>query len=245
MTVRNNDARDSLARRTLLKAAPAALLTAAGARSLFAGLNETETVPDGGEASWTEASEKSTVKALDWLKKTQNNDGGCGVDIGQVSDIGTTATVGLALMSNGITPIEGKRASMLRDISRFLMRQTDNMPANDITSATGTQLQNKIGRHAHSFFAALFFSQILGQGENPEPMKNALSRVVNAIVRAQDTRGDWGSQSWAPVLGTVMGWVSLRAAHSVGLSVGGAPQKTAEHLIAGADGQRASALDAG
>ncbi|MGI9519769.1 MAG: hypothetical protein ACR2NP_22130, partial [Pirellulaceae bacterium] len=89
----------------------------------------------------------------------------------------------------------------------------------------------KIGRHAHSFFAALFFSQILGQGDNPVPLKNSLTRVVNAIVRAQDARGDWGAQSWAPVLGTVMGWVSLRAAHSVGLSVGAAPAKTAEHLI--------------
>lgn len=224
--------RNSLARRTLLKAAPAALLTAAGVTQLLGAESRFKrNENDGTEASYTPESEKSVAKALDWLKKTQNSDGGCGVDIGQVSDIGTTSTVGLALLANGITPIEGTGNGMLRRIKRYLMIQTENMPNNDITAATGTQLQNKIGRHAHSFFAALFFSQVIGQGENPDPIRRALKRVVSAIVKAQDSKGSWGAQSWAPVLGTVMGWVSLRASHSAGLAVGAAPQKTAEHLI--------------
>jgi hypothetical protein len=223
-----------LARRTLLKAVPAALLTAAGGRLL----NGCETAigyaandNEEADASFTPESEKSVARALDWLAKTQNNDGGCGVDVGQVSDIGTTAMVGLALLANGTTPIDGSGNGMLRRLQRFLMTQTENMPSNDITGKTGTQLQNKIGRHAHSFFAALFFSQVIGQGDNPDPVRRSLKRVVSAIVHAQDSRGSWGSQSWAPVLGTVMGWVSLRASHSAGLTVGAAPQKTAGHLI--------------
>lgn len=231
---KRNSARESFARRTLLKAAPVALLTAAGANRLLGATarNENETgIGSDTEASYTPESERAVAKAIEWLKKPQNHDGGCGIDIGQVSDIGTTATVGLALMANGVTPIEGTGAGMLRRLKRYLLTQTENMPATDITSATGTQLQNKIGRHAHSFFAALFLSQVMGQGENPEPSRNALKRVVSAIVKAQDSSGSWGNQSWAPVLGTVMGWVSLRASHSAGLTVGAAPQKTARHLI--------------
>lgn len=184
-----------------------------------------------GEATFTPESEKSVRLAMDWLLKTRNSNGGCGVDIGQTSDIGTSAMVGLAMMSCGATPIEGRFSGPLRNIQSYLLRQTENMPANDITGATGTQLQGKIGRHAHSFFAALFFSQIVGMGENPAPVYQGLKRVVSAIVRAQDRDGDWGAESWAPVLGTVMGWVSLRAADSVGITVGRAPQKTADHLI--------------
>ncbi len=215
-------------RRGWLKAVPSAGL--AGwmvfrGHGLFASENDSR------EASFTAESEKAVRRAFEWLKKTQNGDGGCGVDQGQVSDIGTTAMVGLALMASGITPLEGSSSGNLRNIQTFILRQTDNMPANDITNVNGTQLQNKIGRHAHSFFAALFLSQIMGQGENPQPVLHGLTRVVAAIVKAQDSRGDWGSESWAPVLGTVMGWVSLKAADSVGLNVGGAPERTAQHLL--------------
>ncbi len=214
-----------------LGAALASTPSFANAGWFFPMSNESPESTSSTEASYTPESERSVKRALTWLKKVQNNDGGCGVDVAQGSDIGCTAMVGLALMAAGTTPVEGDQRGMLRRIRKYLLRQVDNMPANDVTSVTATQLQNKIGRHAHSFFAALFLSQILGQGTDPAPIKSALKRVVSAIVRSQGANGDWGGQSWAPVLGTVMGWVSLRAADFVGLSVGGAPQKTARHLV--------------
>ncbi|MCG8540356.1 MAG: hypothetical protein MJA82_10500, partial [Clostridia bacterium] len=64
------------------------------------------------------------------------------------------------------------------------------MPSDDITSATHTQLQNKIGRHAHSFFATLFLSQVVGEGFDPEPVRQALIKVVTAIVKAQTPEGN-------------------------------------------------------
>lgn len=183
------------------------------------------------EASYTKKSEEAVAKSLSWLKKTQNRDGGCGVDVGQVSDIGTTAMVGLALLAQGSSPVQGPHKGMLNRLTRFLVTQTENMPRSDITAQNATQLQNKIGRHAHSFFAALFFSQVMGQGENQVAVEASLRRVLSAIVRAQDENGSWGAESWAPVLGTVMGWVSLRASHQAGLAVGAAPLKTSEHLL--------------
>lgn len=179
----------------------------------------------------TRQSERSVRRGVEWLLKTINRDGSCGVDVGQPDDIGCTAMVGLALMAQGNTPMEGPRSAELRQLRAYMLRQVETMPSEDITNATGTQLQNKIGRHAHSFFAALFLSQLLGEGNNPEPVRRALRRVCDAIVKSQTADGDWGNQSWAPTLGTVMGWVSLRAADFAGMKVEGAPQKTADHLI--------------
>lgn len=220
-----------LNRRQILAAAPVLLAPAL----LRAELNDADADSDSGGnfdfEETTAASERAVERAVEFLMKTLNRDGSCGVDIGQTPDIGCSSMVGLALMAMGNNPLEGPRSNDLRRIQSFILQQTENMPTDDITTATGTQLQNKIGRNAHSFFAALFLSQIVGEGSNPEPSRQALHRVVDAIVKSQTADGDWGNQSWAPTLGTVMGWVSLRAADFVGMKVGTAPEKTAQHLI--------------
>ena len=179
----------------------------------------------------TKKSEESVNRGTAFLMKTLHRDGGCGIDIGQVPDIGCTAMVGLALLSQGNTPIEGPRSEQVRKITSFLMRAVDVMPEDDITSTQSTQIQGKIGRHAHSFFALLFLSQVLGEGWNPEPVLNAVTKLATTITRSQKAAGDWGNQSWAPTLGTVMGWVSLRGAHFAGLKVEASANKTADYLI--------------
>ena len=88
--------------------------------------------------------------------KTMHRDRGCGVDIGQPTDIGCMSMVGLAMLSQGNTPVEGPWGREVQQIVNFLLRAVRIMPSDDITSAVRTQLQNKIGRHAHSFFAALW-----------------------------------------------------------------------------------------
>lgn len=214
-----------LSRRHLLAASPLLLLPAATHLS-FGADNE----PRDNFREFTEKSEKSIRRGNEWLMKTMHRDGGCGVDIGQSPDIGCTAMVGLALMSQGNTPVEGPYNRELRKIVSYMLKIVENMPSDDITSATSTQLQNKIGRNAHSFFAALFLSQVMGEGLDTKVVRKALKRVVTAIQKSQAADGSWGQQSWAPMLGTVMGWVSLRASHMAGVEVGASPQKTAEHL---------------
>jgi hypothetical protein len=105
------------------------------------------------------------------------------------------------------------------------------MPSDDITNQVQTQLQNKIGRHAHSFFAATFLAEVVGEGWDVDPPREALKKVIEAIVGAQTPEGNWRGESWAPILGTVMGWISLRAADFAGIKVGGSPEKVAQHLI--------------
>ena len=180
---------------------------------------------------FTDKSEESLRRANQWLLKAIQRNGGCGVDIGQQPDIGCTAMVGLALLAQGNTPIEGPQSREIRRIVAFLLRAVENMPADDITSAARTQLQNKIGRHAHTFFATLFLSQVLGEGHDPVPVSRALEQLVDTLAKAQTPEGNWGGDSWAPVLGTVMGWVALRGAHFAGFRVEASAKKTADHLL--------------
>lgn len=213
-----------LSRRQLLGASSLALLA-----PWQAWAEETKTESYSFE-EWTKQSERSVGKGIDFLMKTMHRDGGCGIDIGQPPDIGCTAMVGLALLSLGNTPVEGPRSREVRSIVNYLLRQVDNMPSDDITSQVQTQLQNKIGRHAHTFFATTFLCEVVGEGYDPEPAEKALKKLVDVIVATQ-TDGHWGQQSWAPMLGTVMGWVALRAGHQVGLKVGNSPDATSDYII--------------
>ncbi|MEY4180263.1 MAG: hypothetical protein RLY70_3837 [Planctomycetota bacterium] len=169
-------------------------------------------------------------RGVGWLLRALPREGGWGTDIGQPPDIGCTALSGLALLSTGNTPREGPQARETRRALSYLLECAARMPADDITASLQTQLQNKIGRHAHSFLAALFLSQVAGETLEGVQVRRALRRVLDAIVAAQTTEGHWGQTSWAPTLGTVMGWVALRAAHFAGLRVGASPETTASFL---------------
>jgi hypothetical protein len=114
---------------------------------------------------------------------------------------------------------------------QYLLRCAASMPPGDITSQVQTQLQNKIGRHAHTFFATLMLSQVIGEGWDDRPVRRALTKLVDAISGSQTSDGHWGQQSWAPTLGTVMGWVALRGAHGAGFRVEASANKTADHLV--------------
>lgn len=169
-------------------------------------------------------------RGVGWLLRALPREGGWGTDIGQPPDIGCTALSGLALLSAGNTPREGPQARETRRALNYLLECAARMPADDITASLQTQLQNKIGRHAHSFLAALFLSQVAGETLEGAQVRRALRRVLDAIVAAQTSEGHWGQTSWAPTLGTVMGWVALRAAHFAGLRVGASPETTAAFL---------------
>ena len=227
----------TLSRRSLLAAAPAAALPVLLPRFLAAQDSPDAKPPEASAtepkpfSEFTPQSERAVTRGDEFLMKTMHRDGGCGVDIGQPTDIGCTAMTGLALMAQGNTPVEGPRSREVQRIVSFILRATENMPTDDITSQMGTQLQNKIGRHAHSFFAALFLAEVIGEGWDTEPVRDGLKRVIAAIVGSQTQQGHWGDQSWAPMLGTVMGWVSLRASHYAGIKVGGSPDLVAKYLV--------------
>ncbi len=213
----------SISRRTLLAAGSLAL---AGSRGLWAADADEHVFEE-----FTKKSEESAEQGVKWLLKTMKRDGSCGIDIGQASDIGCTAMVGLALLAQGNTQVEGPRSREVRRIVSYMLRCVDHMPSDDITSSTSTQLQNKIGRHAHTFFATLFLSQVMGEGFDPGAIRPKLGKLVSTVCKTQTSEGHWGGNSWAPTLGTVMGWCCLRGSHFAGFAVESNVNRTADHLV--------------
>ena len=179
----------------------------------------------------TEDSVKAVRRGIEFLKRARNRNGGFGPEVAARSDIGCTAMAGLALLGDGSTPVQGRHRKILQGIETFLLKKVRVMPKGNITAQTGTQLQNKIGSQAHTFFSLLFLSQIAGEAHISDETLNAVSKLTRCVVGAQKSDGSWGRESWAPTLGTVMGWTSLRSAHFAGMKVGGSPEKTAEHLL--------------
>ena len=180
---------------------------------------------------FTDDSQRAIDQGNQWLMRAVRRDGSFGVDIGQPSDIGCTSMVGLAWLSQGNTPVEGQYARQVLNLTSYLLQCVEVMPSDDITTAAGTQLQNKIGLHAHTFFATLFLSQVIGEGWDPELVRKGLDELVQTVARTQTTEGHWGQESWAPTLGTVMGWCSLRGAHFAGFRVEASIEKVTDHLV--------------
>ncbi|MFO0869906.1 MAG: hypothetical protein U0935_13310 [Pirellulales bacterium] len=213
-------------RRRCLQAA--ATLAVGGALPWFEATAQATAAPGGDDV--TPESDEAGRRGVEWLVRALPREGGWGTDVGMPADIGCTALAGLALMSAGSTPRDGVRSRELRQVLAYLVDCVDRMPGDDITAALQTQLQNKIGRHAHSFLAALWLSQAVGESPEAGVVRRALRRLLQVIVAAQTPEGHWGQASWAPTLGTVLGWVALRAAHFAGLRVGASPDATAHFL---------------
>jgi hypothetical protein len=227
-----------LSRRTLLAASPLALAPWSYWASRLATAAPDDAVPPkpadaelaGDEI--TAASKASMKRATDFLLRTFNSDDGCGTDIRHPSDIGCTAMVGLALLAQGHTVIEGELYQRVDRVLRYMLRTVNQMPPNNISPLHGTQLQNKIGVQAHTFFATLFLSQVIGEDSDEENrVRRALKRLVDVVAKQQTSDGHWGQESWAPMLGTVMGWVALRGAHYAGFRVAASAEKTAQHIL--------------
>jgi hypothetical protein len=175
---------------------------------------------------------KSIDRGIEWLVSAIRRNGSVGVDVGAPPDLGCTAITGLALLSQGNTPTAGPHSQELNQILGYLLNTVEKMPDGSIPVENKTLVQMKIGRHAPTFLMALFFSQVYGEAGEEEPaVKRALERLVVAIGANQQKDGTWGNESWAPVLGTVLGWESLRGSASVGLDVQGSAKLAGDALL--------------
>lgn len=185
----------------------------------------------GPRARVTPQSWKSINKGTEWLLSTVQRQG-VGVDINQPPDLGCTAMVGLVLLSQGDTVVGGHHSAELQRLVSAVLTRVDTIPEGTEREQSTTLVQMKIGRNADLFLSALFLSQVLGDaGFYEKDVRRGLEKLVRNIGRAQREDGTWGNESWAPVLGTVLGWESLRSAHSCGLSVNASAERAGTTLL--------------
>lgn len=101
-----------------------------------------------------------------------------------------------------------------------VLNMADALPSGARRPGRHTLVQHKIGLNADRFLAALFLSEIIGEtGDVDVEVRRTLDRLVQEICATQGADGTWGDESWAPVLGTVLGWESLRNSASCGMKV--------------------------
>ncbi len=186
-----------------------------------------------GEAGITRESRRSIDRGMKWLLSAINSHGQVGADRGLPADLSCTAVTGLALLAEGNTPNGGPHAKELRLVLDAVLTMVERLPRGHRAVFEATLVQRKIGANADRFFAALFLSEVLGEaGDDDEDIRRALDTLVVDICAAQGKDGSWGDESWAPVLGTVMGWECLRSSASSGLKVDASAKLASDGLLA-------------
>ena len=170
--------------------------------------------------SETAEARKSIRRGFDFILAQIKSDGTIGDQISGQPDLGLTSIVGLAMLSEGSTPRNGRYSSSCRKLTFGVLKLVRERLQYAPGAEPITQIQRKIGRNADLFFATLFLAEVYGEaGLADEPIRVELKRLVDRISKAQQSDGTWGEESWAPILGTVLGWESLRSAHSAGFTV--------------------------
>lgn len=174
---------------------------------------------------------RSIDRGYQWLQRAIHWNGTVSTERDGQPDLACTSIVGLALLSEGSTPRVGRYA---RESERVLHGVLDLIqvrfggPPSEVTL-----VQRKIGRNADLFLAAIYLSEVYYEAPGWErEIRAALQKLVQKIGDSQGRDGTWGSDSWAPILGTVLGWESLRTASSAGLKVEGSSEKAGAALLA-------------
>ncbi len=193
-----------------------------------------ETKPPAEPRKPTAESRRAIQRGTHWLLGNMRVDGGVRPDSKLPPDLGCTAITGLVLLSQGSTPNTGPHRQELTRILHYLLSSVEDLPGDEVPVEANTQIQRKIGRYAPLFLMGLFFSQVHGEErtQDNESVRAVLVRLVNFISAKQQPDGTWGDNSWAPVLGTVLGWECLRAAASVGVRVNASSKAIGEALLA-------------
>ncbi len=176
---------------------------------------------------------QSIDRGLQFLVTTIRRDGTVGTDLHQPPDLGCTAMVGLTLLSEGSTPRGGRYTRESTQLLYGVLDLVQQRPLRVAGSTEVTLVQRKIGMNADLFLATLYLSEVYYEAPGVEAeIKKALTRLIEHICQTQGKDGTWGNESWAPILGTVMGWESLRSASSAGFQIEASARLVGDALMA-------------
>jgi len=169
---------------------------------------------------------------MKWLIAAMRRDGTIGTDTFQPPDLSCTAMLGLAFLSEGSSPQGGLYTRESRRLLYGLLELVHQRPLHLESLSTVTLVQRKIGIQADLFLATLYLSEVYFESPGDETeIRQALARLIKQICLTQGPDGTWGTNSWAPILGTVMGWVCLRSASSAGFQIDASAKRVGEALI--------------
>ncbi len=197
-----------------------------------------DTTQEGKRISTFKTPEKvdgSLKRGLEWLGRSQGNDGGWGagshynqqiMDPHAVkSDPATSALVAMSLLRTGNTLSKGDYSKNLNKVTEFLLKAVEECPDNQpyLTTLTNTQPQTKLGRNIDVILTAQYFTNLLRydipDAQQKKRIEKALDKCVARIQNGQDKDGSWKDGGWAPVLQSALANNALESADDVGRKV--------------------------
>ncbi|MBN9523550.1 terpene cyclase/mutase family protein [bacterium] len=179
-------------------------------------------------------------KGLEWLVKSQQEDGGWnqgggwrnqgtgggrveGANVEDPSDVGNTCFALLALFRAGSTPTTGDYREAVARGLRFILARVERADGDSlfITDVRGTQLQGKIGLYVDTFLVNLVLAEMRGSaGPDEQRLVAALTKTMNKIVRHQDANGNFANNpGWASTLSVGVATKSVARARQNGVEV--------------------------
>jgi len=172
------------------------------------------------ELKVTPALERAVTRGLDYLARTQKDDGSWPGNYGRVSGV-----VGLAMMTflaHGEQPDEGKYGQVIRRAVDFIVRSQQD---NGLLSGSGGSPMYSHG------FATLALGEVYGMIDDPR-VGPALEKATGLIVKCQNQLGGWrysvgSTDADTTVSGAQM--MALRAAANAGIAV---PVKSVQRGVA-------------
>lgn len=194
---------------------------------------------------------QQVLRGLDWLAKTQKDDGGWSQgeesramqsgnrtgNVQTVSNVADTCVAALALLRAGNDGETGELLYLnaIRRASDFVCGEVEESDADSlaVTSLRGTRLQAKIGTYIDTFLASLFLAEAkeaLPEGETQDRVSNALAKVLNKIAQNQREDGTYAGTGWAAALSESIAGKGVNRAAQAGAEVPEELRARAEQL---------------
>jgi prenyltransferase beta subunit len=171
----------------------------------------------------TPATDAAIQKGLEFLARTQQDDGAFGSG-GYERNVAVCALAGMAFISSGSTPGRGPYGARVNRCIDFVLANTQESGFITVPGATSHGPM-----YGHGF-ATLFLAECNGMSMLPE-LREKLEKAVKLIIETQNHEGGWRYQprrQEADISVTICQVMALRAARNAGLSV---PHETIDACI--------------
>jgi len=143
----------------------------------------------------TAESDAAVAKGLAFLASSQHTDGhwSAGSGYGGGYPTAMTSLAGLALLSAGNTPLEGRYALNVRRATDFLIKIAKRNRSGSARGLIANLGESRSCMHGHGF-AMLFLAEVYGMERDisrQAKLKRVLQRAVELTARSQSSRGGW------------------------------------------------------